>query len=107
MRIAMIGLGRMGGGIVRRLMKAGHETVVYDRNQQAIDDLVKEGATGATGLEDIKGKLEKPAVFWVMLPAGAPTEDTIAALAEHAEDGDIIIDGGNTFYQRHMRRAKH
>src|SRR6185369_11558152 len=103
MRIAMIGLGRMGAGIVRRLMKAGHEAVVYDRNQQAIDDLVKEGAIAASGLEDLKGKLEKPAVFWVMLPAGDPTEQTIAALAEHAVDGDIIIDGGNTFYKDDIR----
>ena len=106
MRIAMIGLGRMGAGIVRRLMKAGHEAVVYDRNQQAIDDLVKEGAVGATGLDDLRGRLEKPAVFWVMLPAGDPTEQTIAALADHAESGDIIIDGGNTFYKDDIRRAK-
>jgi 6-phosphogluconate dehydrogenase len=106
MRIAMIGLGRMGAGIVRRLMKAGHEAVVYDRNQPAIDDLVKEGAIGATGLDDLRGKLEKPAIFWVMLPAGDPTEQTIAALADHAESGDIIIDGGNTFYKDDIRRAK-
>jgi 6-phosphogluconate dehydrogenase len=106
MRIAMIGLGRMGGNIVRRLMQHGHEAVVYDRNSQAIDDLVKEGAVGASGLEDLKGKLEKPAIFWVMLPAGPPTEDTIAALAAHAEDGDIIIDGGNSFYKDDIRRAK-
>jgi 6-phosphogluconate dehydrogenase len=105
MRIAMIGLGRMGGNIVRRLMRAGHEAVVFDRNQPAIDDLVKEGAVGATGLDDLKGKLEKPAIFWVMLPAGPPTEDTIMAIAEHAEPGDIIIDGGNTFYKDDIRRA--
>jgi len=106
MRIAMIGLGRMGGNIVRRLLQHGHEAVVYDRNSQAIDDLVKEGAVGAAGLEDLRGKLEKPAIFWVMLPAGPPTEDTIAALAAHAEDGDIIIDGGNSFYKDDIRRAK-
>ncbi|WP_116090970.1 phosphogluconate dehydrogenase (NAD(+)-dependent, decarboxylating) [Sphingomonas crusticola] len=106
MRIAMIGLGRMGAGIVRRLMKAGHEAVVYDRNQQAIDDLVKEGAVAASGLDDLRGKLENPAIFWVMLPAGDPTEQTIAALADHATSGDIIIDGGNTFYKDDIRRAK-
>ena len=106
MRIAMIGLGRMGGNIVRRLLQHGHEAVVYDRNTQAIDDLVKEGAVAASGLEDLKGKLSKPAIFWVMLPAGPPTEDTIAALAAHAEDGDIIIDGGNSFYKDDIRRAK-
>ena len=106
MRIAMIGLGRMGGNIVRRLMEKGHEAVVYDRNQQAIDDLAKQGATAASGLQDLKAKLEKPAIFWVMLPAGAPTEETIAALADIAEPGDIIIDGGNSFYKDDIRRAK-
>ena len=106
MRIAMIGLGRMGGNIVRRLMEKGHEAVVYDRNQQAIDDLAKQGATAASGLQDLKAKLEKPAIFWVMLPAGAPTEETIKALADIAEPGDIIIDGGNSFYKDDIRRAK-
>ncbi len=106
MRIAMIGLGRMGGGIVRRLLRHGHECVVWDRNQPLIDDLVKEGATAASGLDDLKGKLEKPAVFWVMLPAGPPTEDTITTLTNHAEPGDIVIDGGNTFYKDDIRRAK-
>jgi len=106
MRIAMIGLGRMGGNIVRRLLRGGHECVVWDRNQPMIDALVAEGAIGATGLDDLKGKLAKPAIFWVMLPAGAPTEDTIATLAAHAEPGDIIIDGGNSFYKDDIRRAK-
>ena len=106
MRIAMIGLGRMGGNIARRLMQHGHEVVVYDHSKDAIDGLAKEGAIGAASLEDLKGKLEKPAIFWVMLPAGAPTEDTIATLADHAEPGDIIIDGGNTFYKDDIRRAK-
>ena len=101
----MIGLGRMGANIVRRLLRNGHEAVVYDHNQQNIDDLVKEGAVGASGLEDIKGKLEKPAIFWVMLPAGPPTEETIATLMGQCEDGDIIIDGGNTFYKDDIRRA--
>ena len=105
MRIAMIGLGRMGGNIVRRLLRNGHEAVVWDHNQSNIDDLVKEGAVAASGLDDLKGKLEKPAIFWVMLPAGPPTEDTIATLMEHCEPGDIIIDGGNTFYKDDMRRA--
>ncbi|WP_442679442.1 phosphogluconate dehydrogenase (NAD(+)-dependent, decarboxylating) [Sphingomonas sp. ASY06-1R] len=106
MRIAMIGLGRMGAGIVRRLLKAGHEAVVFDRNQPAIDALVAEGAIGASGLDDLRGKLETPAIFWVMLPAGDPTEQTIAALAGHCASGDIIIDGGNTFYKDDIRRAK-
>ena len=106
MRIAMIGLGRMGGGITRRLLNNGHEVVVFDRNQPMIDDLVKDGAIGASGLDDLRDKLERPAIFWVMLPAGDPTESTIAALGEHAEDGDIIIDGGNSFYKHDIRRAK-
>jgi 6-phosphogluconate dehydrogenase len=106
MRIGMIGLGRMGGNIVRRLMQKGHEGVVYDRDQTAIDKLVGEGATGASDLKDMKAKLGKPAIFWSMLPAGEITENTIQQLAEIAEPGDIIIDGGNTFYKDDIRRAK-
>ena len=106
MRIAMIGLGRMGGNIVRRLVRGGHEAVVFDRNQHLIDDLVKEGAVGATGLDDLRGKLAERAIFWVMLPAGPPTEDTITALLEKSLPGDIIIDGGNSFYKDDIRRAK-
>ena len=106
MRIAMIGLGRMGGNIVRRLVRGGHEAVVFDRNQDLIDDLVKEGAVGATGLDDLRGKLAERAIFWVMLPAGPPTEDTITALLEKSLSGDIIIDGGNSFYKDDIRRAK-
>ncbi len=106
MKIGLIGLGRMGGNIARRLMRAGHETVVYDRDAGAIADVVKDGATGADCLDAMCAKLGKPAIFWVMLPAGKPTEDTIAALAEHAGEGDIIIDGGNSFYKDDIRRAK-
>ena len=106
MRIGMIGLGRMGGNIVRRLMQKGHEGVVYDRDQPAIDTLVGEGAIGASDLKDMKAKLAKPAIFWVMLPAGEITEGTIQQLADIAEPGDVIIDGGNTFYKDDIRRAK-
>ncbi|UAK23511.1 phosphogluconate dehydrogenase (NAD(+)-dependent, decarboxylating) [Sphingomonas nostoxanthinifaciens] len=106
MRIAMIGLGRMGGNIARRLMRAGHEIVAFDRSEEAVAALVKDGAVAAASLDEVKGKLEKPAVFWVMLPAGGPTEDTIAELAAHAEPGDIIIDGGNSFYKDDIRRSK-
>ncbi|MBA3897633.1 MAG: decarboxylating 6-phosphogluconate dehydrogenase [Sphingomonadaceae bacterium] len=106
MKIGLIGLGRMGGNIARRLMRAGHETVVYDRDAGAIADVVKDGATGADCLDAMCAKLGKPAIFWVMLPAGKPTEDTIAALAGHAGEGDIIIDGGNSFYKDDIRRAK-
>jgi 6-phosphogluconate dehydrogenase len=106
MRIAMIGLGRMGGNIVRRLQRAGHEAVVYDRNAETVAAFAKEGFIPVGGLDEIKAKLEKPAVYWVMLPAGDPTEQTIQKLVEHAEPGDIIIDGGNTFYKDDIRRAK-
>jgi len=106
MRIGMIGLGRMGGNIIRRLMQHGHEGVVYDRDKAAVDKLAGEGATAATDLKDMKSKLAKPAIFWVMLPAGKITEDTIQQLAEICEPGDIIIDGGNTFYKDDIRRAK-
>ena len=106
MRLAMIGLGRMGANIARRLMRDGHEIVAFDRNAEAIDALVGEGATGATSLVDLGAKLASPRIFWVMLPAGEPTESTIATLLEHAQPGDVIIDGGNTFYKDDIRRAK-
>jgi 6-phosphogluconate dehydrogenase len=102
----MIGLGRMGANIARRLMRGGHEIVAFDRNEPAVATLVSEGATGATSLEDIASKLEAPRIFWVMLPAGAPTESTIETLTGLAQPGDIIIDGGNTFYKDDIRRAK-
>ena len=106
MKLGMIGLGRMGGNIVRRLMQGGHQAVVFDRSPEAIAELVKEGAEAATDFADMRAKLDTPAIFWVMLPAGDPTEETIAALAEIAKPGDIIIDGGNTFYKDDIRRAK-
>ena len=106
MRIAMIGLGRMGGNIVRRLMRAGHECVVHDRSPETTKALAGEGATGADSLKEVAAKLERPRIFWVMLPAGDPTESTIRALAEHCEPDDIIIDGGNTFYKDDIRRSK-
>jgi 6-phosphogluconate dehydrogenase len=106
MKVAMIGLGRMGANIALRLMRAGHEVVAYDRNAEAVAELVKQGAIGAGGLEDLEGKLDAPAIYWVMLPAGAPTESTIDALASLAQPGDIIIDGGNSFYKDDIRRSK-
>ncbi|MDB5726064.1 MAG: 6-phosphogluconate dehydrogenase-like protein [Novosphingobium sp.] len=106
MRLAMIGLGRMGANIARRLMRGGHEVVVYDRNLPAVETLAGEGAIGAASLKDIAAKLESPRIFWMMLPAGAPTEDTLTELLGIASPGDIIIDGGNTFYKDDIRRAK-
>lgn len=106
MKIGVIGLGRMGSNIARRLIRQGHEAVVYNRTAKAVSDLVKEGAIGASGLVDMRSKLDSPAIFWVMLPAGKPTEDTIAALADVAKAGDIIVDGGNAFYKDDIHRAK-
>ena len=106
MKIGVIGLGRMGGNIARRLMQHGHEVVAYDRSGDAVADVVKDGATAADGLEDMKAKLGDKATFWVMLPAGDPTESTIADLAKLGAQGDVVIDGGNTFYKDDIRRAK-
>jgi 6-phosphogluconate dehydrogenase len=106
MQIGMIGLGRMGGNIVRRLMKDGHHAVVYDRDPQAVEALTREGATGAGGLEELVRKLDAPRAVWVMLPAGHITETTIEQLAKLLAAGDVVIDGGNTFWQDDIRRAK-
>jgi 6-phosphogluconate dehydrogenase len=106
MKIGVIGLGRMGGNIARRLMRHGHEVVGWDRSADAVADVVKDGMTGADGLDDMKARLGSPATFWVMLPAGAPTESTVAELADKAEKGDVVIDGGNSFYKDDIRRAK-
>ena len=106
MRLAIIGLGRMGNNIARRLMRGRHEIVAFDRNAPAIEALVKEGATAAGSLDEVVAKLESPRVFWVMLPAGEPTESTVATLLGLAAPGDVIIDGGNSFYKDDIRRAK-
>jgi 6-phosphogluconate dehydrogenase len=106
MKIGIIGLGRMGGNIARRIMRAGHQTVVFDRDTAAVQKLVGDGSVGATSLEDMAGKLDSPAIYWVMLPAGEPTEQTVAAIAGFAKSGDIVIDGGNSFYKDDIRRAK-
>jgi 6-phosphogluconate dehydrogenase len=106
MQLGMIGLGRMGGNIVRRLMKQGHTTVVYDKDPKAVAALGAEGSVGANALEDFVKKLEKPRTAWVMLPAGKITETTIEALAKLMDKDDVIIDGGNTFWQDDVRRGK-
>jgi 6-phosphogluconate dehydrogenase len=105
MQIGVIGLGRMGGNIVRRLMQRRHETIVYDRDPEAVTTLAAEGAAGASGLEELVGKLAKPRAIWVMLPAGAVTEDTIRRLGVLLNSGDVVIDGGNTFWKDDIRRA--
>ena len=106
MQLGMIGLGRMGGNIVRRLMKHGHTTVVYDKDPKAVAAIAADGAVGSGALEDFVKKLDKPRTAWVMLPAGRITEATIEALTKLMEDGDVIIDGGNTFWQDDVRRGK-
>jgi 6-phosphogluconate dehydrogenase len=106
MQLGMIGLGRMGGNIVRRLMEHGHACVVYDRAHEAVEALAKEGATPASGLADLCGKLEAPRIVWVMLPSGAITEAAVAELGSLLSPGDIVIDGGNSFWQDDIRRAK-
>ncbi|MBV9993804.1 MAG: decarboxylating 6-phosphogluconate dehydrogenase [Caulobacteraceae bacterium] len=107
MQIGVIGLGRMGANISRRLMKAGHACVVYDAQAGAREALAKEGASAAASLADLVSKLgEKPRTAWVMLPAGAPTEETVAELARLLGAGDIVIDGGNSYYKDDVRRAK-
>jgi 6-phosphogluconate dehydrogenase len=106
MQLGMIGLGRMGGNIVRRLMRSGHTTVVYDRDTKAVSSLAADGSVGTGSLAEFIGKLEKPRTVWVMLPSGKITEDTIAEIAKLMDAGDVIIDGGNTFWQDDVRRGK-
>src|SRR5579864_6475721 len=103
MQLGMIGLGRMGGNIVRRLMRSGDSTVVYDRDPKAVQALTADGAVGAGGLEEFVSKLEKPRHVWVMLPAGKITEATIDELTKLMAADDVIIDGGNSFWQDDVR----
>jgi 6-phosphogluconate dehydrogenase len=106
MQLGVIGLGRMGGNISLRLMRAGHTCVVYDHSADAVKKVAGSGAVGAADLADLVRGLEKPRAIWVMLPAGKITEETIDTLSGLMEPGDTIIDGGNTFYKDDMRRAK-
>ncbi len=105
MQLGMIGLGRMGANIVRRLMRDGHTCVVYDVSPDAVAALEAEGATGASTLEDFVAKLDVPRRAWIMVPAGAITETTVSALAALLSAGDAIIDGGNSYYRDDIRRA--
>lgn len=106
MKIAIVGLGRMGGNIARRLLRGGHDVVAFDRKPAAVAELAAEGAIGTGSLEEVVSALPRPRIIWVMLPAGGPTEETIAKLTELAAPDDILIDGGNTFYKDDIRRAK-
>ena len=105
MQLGMIGLGRMGANMVRRLICQGHHCVVFDLNPANVEELVKEGAVGASSLEDLVNKLSAPRAAWVMVPAGAPTQKTVETLAAHMQAGDTIIDGGNSFFKDDIARA--
>lgn len=105
MKIAMIGLGKMGANMTRRLINNGHEVVVYDLNPDNVAQLVAEGAVGAASLEDLVNRLPVPRAVWMMVPAGDVVEKTVTDLAEFLEPGDTIIDGGNSYYKDDVRRA--
>jgi len=105
MQLGMIGLGRMGANMVRRLIKGGHQCVVYDRTPKVVNELVQDKAVGTSSLEDFANKLQKPRAIWLMVPA-AVVDQTIASLLPYLEAGDILIDGGNSYYVDDLRRAK-
>ena len=105
MQTGMVGLGRMGSNMVRRLLRGGHECVVFNRSPAPVKELVKEGAIGAFSLDDFAAKLGKPRVAWMMVPAAA-VDNTLADLSARFEKGDIIVDGGNSYYIDDIRRAE-
>ncbi|NIR45353.1 MAG: decarboxylating 6-phosphogluconate dehydrogenase [Gemmatimonadetes bacterium] len=106
MQIGMVGLGKMGSNMTRRLMRADHECVVFDLDADAVKEMTDEGARGASSLEELAEMLEPPRAVWVMVPAGDATEKTVMDLAEQLADGDIIIDGGNSYFKDDLRRAE-
>jgi 6-phosphogluconate dehydrogenase len=106
MQLGMVGLGRMGANLTRRLMRDGHRMVAYDVSPDAVGRLASEGATGAGSPDELVAALEPPRAVWIMVPAGDITEQTVAALAERLEQGDTIIDGGNTYYRDDIRRSQ-
>jgi 6-phosphogluconate dehydrogenase len=105
MQLGMVGLGRMGANMVRRLMKAGHTCTVFDMSPKSVEELAKEGATGSSSIQDFVGKLQKPRSIWLMIPA-AVVDSTISQIAPFLEAGDILIDGGNSYYVDDVRRAR-
>src|SRR5262245_9342127 len=106
MQLGMIGLGRMGANMARRLMRGGHQCVVYDRSADTVKALAAEGATGCDSLAALVAALAKPRAVWVMVPAGVPTESTVVELDGLLEPGDTVIDGGNSFFKDDIRRGK-
>ncbi|HEX2254599.1 MAG TPA: decarboxylating 6-phosphogluconate dehydrogenase [Thermoanaerobaculia bacterium] len=105
MRLGMIGLGKMGGNMTRRLLAAGHQVVVFDRSVEAVAELVAAGAEGATDLGELGTRLAAPRVVWMMVPAGEVVDTVIESLVPHLEPGDVVVDGGNSFYRDSQRRA--
>ncbi|HEX4183389.1 MAG TPA: decarboxylating 6-phosphogluconate dehydrogenase [Caulobacteraceae bacterium] len=106
MQLGVIGLGRMGGNIARRLMRGGHQCVVYDRDPAGVEAVAKDGAKPAKDLAAVVAQLDAPRAVWVMLPAGGPTDETVVDLADALSPGDVVIDGGNSYYRDDIRRAK-
>ena len=106
MQLGMVGLGKMGANMTRRLMRGGHQLVVSDLSAEAVKQLAGEGAVGSSSLQDLVSRLKAPRAVWVMVPAGAPTEQTVQSLAGLMQAGDIIIDGGNSYFKDDVRRAK-
>ena len=106
MELGMIGLGRMGGNMAQRLLTGGHRIVAYDPQAESVQNAVRQGAVGAVSIADLVGQLEQPRAVWVMVPSGAPTEETVLAVAEELWPGDVVIEGGNSNYRDSMRRAE-
>jgi 6-phosphogluconate dehydrogenase len=105
MQVGMVGLGRMGGNMVRRLLRGKHECVVYTRNQNTVTEFVKAGCTGAASVEDLVGKLRPPRIAWIMVPAGDATERMVMEVARYTATGDVVVDGGNSYFKDDVRRA--
>src|SRR5436190_15099461 len=106
MEMGMIGLGRMGANMTRRLTAAGHRIVVYDRDKAAVSAMAAEGAVGADSLEGVVSQLLAPRAVWIMVPSGDPVDQTIASLSGFLQEGDVLIDGGNSDYHDSVRRAE-
>ncbi len=106
MELGMIGLGRMGGNMVSRLLRGGHKVVVYDLGAEAVMAATAQGAAGSTSIQDMVGRLSPPRSVWIMVPAGQPTEESIEALASLLSTGDTILEGGNSYYKHSMQRAE-
>jgi 6-phosphogluconate dehydrogenase len=106
MQLGMVGLGRMGANMTRRLLRGGHQLVVSDLSPEAVKQLGGEGAVASSSLEDLVGKMTAPRAAWVMVPAGGPTENTVQSLLQHMQPGDTIIDGGNSYFKDDVRRSR-